>query len=308
LYFIEDLALGANPRLSAACTSQRQTWGTGTQGTNAVKTPTALHKADYNKTVFRGGAYYDFDPRPEEKRCTTTSEINDFVHNLKKMETYPMWLDIIDIIYDDYEVDEDRQAVLKSLSQDFLEALRVQLEVAPYDPFSNDSSVHFGATIDQANCDLWSELRQHRVTASRFQDFLRNPFTNTKKMLLDPKCDLSRVMAIQWGVENEQNAINAFAAEHGEVSKVGLFVSKEFPFLGASPDGLWKGCCLEVKCPFVLRHTDPWDIESLNPQQKRNYFCEIVDDTLRLKRSHKYFLQVQVQLFVTGTTIGKFIV
>jgi hypothetical protein len=92
-----------------------------------------------------------------------------------------------------------------------------------------------------------SEVQFGHKLASIFHDFVKNPISTIKKLLWEERADISHVPAIQWGQQNEAKAINAFQAEHGEVKKVGLFVSRAVPFLGASPDGLWKGCVIEVK-------------------------------------------------------------
>jgi hypothetical protein len=321
LYLIEDLLNEVDPRMSVACTSQTQTFH---QGSQVARDPQAIHLANYNKSKYNGGAFYNWDPRPPDQRCTTTDEIHDFINNLEQLgvckkhsppvpctcqETCPpMWLDVIQHHYDDYEVDEDRLQVLQQLSTDFVAGLQLEVNQANDDSFSNDHGVHFGTTIKQADSTLWFDLRKYRVTASILHDFVKYPMSLTRRMLWEPYPDLSRVVAIQWGVKHEEDAIKAFAAVHGQVSKVGLFVSKIFPFIGASPDGFWKGCVIEVKCPYILCNKEPWDLEGLTAQQKRNLCVEKVDGNLKLKRRHKYFWQIQCQMFVTGTTKAKFIV
>jgi len=76
------------------------------------------------------------------------------------------------------------------------------------------------------------------------------------------------------------------------ISKAGLFVDSEKPYLGASPDGIIEcTCCgrgsLEVKCPFSCKDKLPDD--------KNTTFCMVKkDETWMLKRDHYY--QVQMQL------------
>ena len=63
--------------------------------------------------------------------------------------------------------------------------------------------------------------------------------------------DLSGVKAIQYGIQNEENGINAFEEESGmEVIQSGLWLS-ESGVLGATPDGLvGETDLVEVKCPY----------------------------------------------------------
>jgi hypothetical protein len=297
--------LGAYPIVAVACTSRTQTWH---QGGAPSKNVGAFHLTKYSKTKYRGDSVYYYDPRPQDKRCTNVDEVNEFVSQLTTLKKPCMWLDVLFYQYKDYDIDEDRKNLLRGFSNDLVEGLKDEIMSAPDDNLSSDSSVHFGDTVSQSASEHWTNLRQIRVTASIFQDFVKYPIRITKKLLFQGRTDLSRVVAVQWGVDNEENALNTFAAEFGPIQKVGLFVSKLFPFLGASPDGLWKGHVLEVKCPYILREHHPLDIEKLTPGQRNAFCCQKVNGALKLKHSHKYFWQIQCQLFVTGATMAKFII
>ena len=69
---------------------------------------------------------------------------------------------------------------------------------------------------------------------------------------------------------------------------------------GATPDGIVGSHLIEIKCPFILKDAEPTDLNGLTKQQKQSFFCELSGTDLRLKRSHKYYSQVQAQMFVTG--------
>ena len=70
---------------------------------------------------------------------------------------------------------------------------------------------------------------------------------------------------------------------------------------GATPDGIVGSHLIEIKCPLILKEGKPTDLSALTKQQKQSFFCELSGSTdLRLKRSHKYYSQVQAQMFVTG--------
>jgi len=67
----------------------------------------------------------------------------------------------------------------------------------------------------------------------------------------------------RWGCDHESQAVKAYTEnakqEHEEfqLSKAGLFVDIEMPYIGASPDGIIECKChgrgaLEVKCPILL--------------------------------------------------------
>ena len=68
----------------------------------------------------------------------------------------------------------------------------------------------------------------------------------------------------------EADAVNTFEEvfkerhQNVKVQQCGLFLSKNHPFIGGSPDRIIEcSCCgkscLEVKCPFSIRHTTPTD-------------------------------------------------
>lgn len=83
-----------------------------------------------------------------------------------------------------------------------------------------------------------------------------------------------------------------------EFHQAGLLISQEFVFLGATPDLLVKcSCCgegtVEVKCPWTVRDGQLCDL--LHEKSSCVSECE---GSLRLKKSHRYYYQIQVQLFV----------
>ena len=107
--------------------------------------------------------------------------------------------------------------------------------------------------------------------------------------------------AMKWGIEHEADAKIAIERQlGGSILNCGLFVSKSHSFIGASPDGIYDDCLVEIKCPFILRESEPTDFSNLSKQQKWNFCSKITPDGLRLKKNHNYYCQVQVQMFVTG--------
>ena len=90
--------------------------------------------------------------------------------------------------------------------------------------------------------------------------------------------------------------MQGFEKEFGPTKKCGIFISKMRPNFAASPDAIYNDALVEVKCPFVLKTTKPNDLSQLNPDQKRAH-CR--DVTLKLKKEHDYYGQVQMQMFCT---------
>ena len=93
-----------------------------------------------------------------------------------------------------------------------------------------------------------------------------------------------------------------------KISKCGLLINKEFPFLHTTCDFLCScDCCGlgcgEVKCPFCI---EGCDFE--NYITKSASCLEKVDDVLQLKRDHTYYYQVEQQLFTTKQAYNDFVV
>ena len=67
------------------------------------------------------------------------------------------------------------------------------------------------------------------------------------------------------------------------------------------PDGV-----VEIKCPWVLRDSKPDDFSKLSKAQIASFCCEQTANGLVLKKSHKYYGQIQLQMWVTGMKYGIF--
>ena len=174
------------------------------------------------------------------------------------------------------------------------------------------------ATRDQSKSKEWYRFRAGRITASRFKAACRTstekPSQSLIKAICYPKSSNFTSAATTWGCQHEQVAQERYKDEmktvhdNFSVKSNGLVINPEFPFLGASPDGMVScDCCgegcLEVKCPYCQRHKEL--------DKNDNSSClETVGDTgkLRLKKSHAYYYQVQCQIFVCEKDYCDFVV
>lgn len=169
-------------------------------------------------------------------------------------------------------------------------------------------------TIGQRDNPVWMDARQWRITASNFGRVCNRNFRvlyppSLRKMILGdyghPISD-----AINWGCEHENAALEAYQQRTAiEVDVCGLFLSIEFPFLGATPDGLmYTGlgmiAVVEVKCPY--KHRNSTIIDAC----KDSKFCLTISDLgePRLKRNHDYYYQIIGQLGITGAEYCDFVV
>ena len=111
--------------------------------------------------------------------------------------------------------------------------------------------------------------------------------------------------------ENEDRARQEYEDfTKNKVKKCGMFVSKKYAFISASPDGIIvddEGL-IEIKCPWILKDMRPTDLGRLKKTQQTSFcsrFSEF-DEKLTVKRGHSYHDQIQGQMYVTGAKFTDF--
>ncbi len=167
------------------------------------------------------------------------------------------------------------------------------------------------STRDQNANPHWHDYRKGLLTASTFKTVI-----HTKNMT---KCAMGLLSGsrlneddlpwhIEFGRKNEPKARDLFFKMHKfehkgcSLSVPGLYISKEEPFLGASPDGI-------IKCDKCVQKQRLIEIKCLS--SKRNYSPKVAlvllaictkdtEDNLTMNKTHKYYYQVQGQMGVTG--------
>ena len=165
----------------------------------------------------------------------------------------------------------------------------------------------------QRDSELWEAQRRGRITASSFHDvYVLRDTTSTKslcKRLLMPK-SLSHIVAVKWGIDNEDEARQQYMQEmfssHESFccKSSGLVVNPLYPHLIASPDGIISCICcgtglLEIKCPFNGNDSHPDSLQN----KKRSFL-----NSQGLVRSHKYYTQIQGQLLICDKQFCDFVV
>lgn len=172
-------------------------------------------------------------------------------------------------------------------------------------------------TANQSGSPLWAAHRIGRITASLASSVMAFNGANIPVSTVNSICTGGSMYgnnATQWGKDHESDAIASFTEiyssehENARVDRCGLYICKSLFFLGASPDSIIScSCCgkgvLEVKCPYKYRSSDRDEL-LLASASDRN-FC--LDGNLVLKKSHKYYAQVQCQMGVTETSRCSFV-
>ena len=117
------------------------------------------------------------------------------------------------------------------------------------------------ATQLQSKCRLWSIHRAGKITASNFESAVRTnpdkPAISLIRKLCYPQQHALSNSATKWEANAVEEFLGWYSMEHEDYSfsNCGFVMNKQYPFLGASPDGIV--CCschgkylLEVKCPY----------------------------------------------------------
>lgn len=172
-------------------------------------------------------------------------------------------------------------------------------------------------TRKQALSVNWFAYRAGRITASTLYDgchtSLSTPSLSLVKRICAPQSINVSAPPVRYGREHEGDALDKYKNVAGDVhynvhfKEAGLFVSKENVFLAATPDMLVEcDCCgagvVEVKCPWNARDGHLTDL--LADQNS----CVIANEgSLELKVTHRYFYQVQAQMYVCGLKYADFV-
>ena len=123
--------------------------------------------------------------------------------------------------------------------------------------------------------------------------------------------------AMKYGLKEEPQArVKYIEATNNQVKETGMWVNNDYPFLGASPDGLILHDkdvvgVLEIKCLQILKDCTVEDLinrskTEKNPKLSSQCF-KIVDDKLILKKGSPYYYQIQLQMLVTGVKFCDFV-
>ena len=247
----------------------------------------------------------------------TDSEMEQFFANLSLCETKPGILSLIPKYSDAYvpklslcTLPQPLTSLHKSdyMKLEYNDLLNVCEKVSLEFTSEMAKSVELETRL-QSKSKLWFKFRAGRVTASRMKAVCRTDINHPSQSLIKsicyPEAFSFTSKQTEWGCKHEQQArekyVKATKPSHNnlKISENGLFVNPQWPFIGASPDGIITcECCtrgvLEIKCPYCRREES---IKSAAANDK--HFCLIQQGSrLYLDHSHAYFYQVQTQLFV----------
>lgn len=167
-------------------------------------------------------------------------------------------------------------------------------------------------TTQQAASQSWHSHRAGRITSTTFYSASNQsevPRTTLMKIMNYNNSNI-QVPAVVWGREKEKIALQCYSNElcktHTDVKVClsGFVIRPDEPHFGSSPDGKVScSCCgdgvVEIKCPYRYR-------EGLLTAPVNEDFC--LDQQFQLKKTHQYYYQVQLHMFVCNVEYCDFVV
>ena len=278
-----------------------------------------------------------FDPRPLDQRTVSNDAIESFRCDLLSLHEPPAFLDIL--IPSTKKVENDHTYACSdgsSFENNTITATEfstLDVETTNVPVFSQlkgeellmcaviKASLNVSCetrekieleTRSQSASQEWYAVRSKRITGSKSSKILsqKKRSISLLRECLYPKPLLEPLpKPIAWGRNSEPVAVNSYVLYMKEVLKKnvtvrpsGFIIHPDSGWLGASPDGIITDpACqhstglLEVKCPYSKRDKSPQEACS-----DSNFFCELIDSKVILKKNHGYYHQVQLQLYVAA--------
>lgn len=241
--------------------------------------------------------------------CRTNFDMLNCTRNCDIQTTYPtlpLDMDTTDLYIPDANMTDDMRTFISDLLLD-KDAIR-RLEEA---------------TRLQSDSTMWWDARKFRLTASNFSEITRRRQGNCDKFVtrLTTRPNLSTDKlpeSLKHGRTNEAKAANQYdrymrnLGRHVTTHDSGVIVRPDMPYLGCTPDkkvidysshphfGI-----LEIKCPYKYKSITPEEAAKINDPT----FClEFTNGQTRLKTNHAYYVQMQGQMAMCGTTWCDFVV
>ena len=316
-----------------ACTSKLQSWN---QPRKRVLDPLPVNeikfvKLEYGKVYTRKHETPAYDPRPQQHRHTSDSEIRSLHDQLLSVSTRCAFLHVLPEINQPALAPSTSVSSLPPIPRSVREKVLVEMKSSQH-PLSLQQIRALGTTFvqnitpsqpqadaieavtrKQFGCKRWHEERFARLTASKFGEIAkcREPIKLCTNYLYNKSSSLT-TSALLWGRDHEDIARQQYAqllADGWSVRACGLYISTRYGYIGASPDGLVFDesnlCgCVEIKCPFSAQ--DKTVSEACAQTQ---FYCTLDENNkVTLKQSHSYFYQVQGQLSVLGLPWCDFVI
>lgn len=288
---LKDFLITRTYKIRSTCTDKLQTFHRPKKYTGS---PVKAKDLKLPHTEVLQNKLKNFDPRPVKYRkminyytnfrneninfASTVGESHPELQLFESANIYGVHLD-----HDYLRLHEVTKFILENDLEKISAEKRLEIEIA---------------TREQSDCKLWMDVRSVRINSSCFGKVFSmddKGIKNYKKIakdLLNPQ-SLSHLPSIQHGKFYEVHARKEAENYIGQsIHKCGIFISLTHPYLAGSPDGIIDDdTCIEIKCPYSAKD------EKISPKTiDYLYICD-EEKTMKLKKSHNYYSQIQGQMF-----------
>lgn len=145
-------------------------------------------------------------------------------------------------------------------------------------------------TKNQSENVLWQEMRYGRITASRAYEVTRCKKSDGTLVENIFGAKIFQTAAMTRGLKMESDILAELSKKTSiRFQKAGIFLSSEYPFIGASPDAISKEFVVEIKSPM-----------------NKDTFLNYIDKDGNIKM--KFIYQMQFQMFLAKKTKAIFAV
>lgn len=126
---------------------------------------------------------------------------------------------------------------------------------------------------EQHQNSLWYELRYGRITASRAYEESRSKTNDGTLLSLIMGAKIPDTPAMKRGTMLEDEVRKTVSAKLGKtIRKCGLLISKNYPMISGSPDGICEDSIIEIKCPMTSKTYQNY---VKNGKPARKYFAQV---------------------------------
>ncbi|XP_041371313.1 uncharacterized protein LOC121384798 [Gigantopelta aegis] len=176
----------------------------------------------------------------------------------------------------------------------------------------------YDVTKKQASSVTWHEQRIGRITSSTVHQVLHTNINKPALSLIKTLCTGTvkelNVAPVKWGKDNEKKALDSYTqimkSSHTDfvINEAGLLIDKKHPYLAASSDSIASCAChgqrvVEVKCPYTQRE------KTYHEYMNEKSCCLMMDEEAsKLKETHSYYSQVQMQMYIHDTAFCDFVI
>ena len=177
-------------------------------------------------------------------------------------------------------------------------------------------------TVMQSKSPLWQDLRNGRITSSRFGQIIHRRETTDAASIVTQIMGYktpqsSSLPQLQWGLEKEPEAIKSYVNYmQGKVIVIpsGLTLIPEHSYLGATADGLIEHSerpgnpgVLEIKCPYSVKGVTVHKMSPLAIVSNYPNFHITDSEDHHLYKEHNYYYQVQGEMAIKGCNWAHFV-